>query len=444
MGLSEIGLGMLFLAQLLLFWRFLSDGFLSTAGCFVYMFLLFFLVRPLYLFIHDDFALFGELFSISVSEAQLFSHLGWATLGLCFFVLGSELIRSSFWSRLNDGEGDERAATLRLPVVSVGFTQFLLFCQVLSIGFIVYLNRGGGGLYGGPLGAYIYDFPMLLQAGHIFTLIVITERLQQRTPGPWKVFFVISGVLFLFYTAEMRHVSMFRGFYITGIMAAGIAWLFCRKGRVGYGWIVFPITFLLPFFGMLGNLRYQENDVVAERIGNSVSDLVNPKSYWDFFDSSGDMNIYDSYVAAAEFKPDNHPYFLSWLYVPVHFVPRALWKAKPEKGLLIDHDFTRGAPYSPGINGYFVLQGGKMWMLFCMFLLGGVVTYADYRVFALPFSYFKVCVYAILVINGLYLTRFLLYQSFYQVLYMVVPCYILHRMVQYEDREVVEGEPVEL
>src|SRR5690606_23079787 len=134
-----------------------------------------------------------------------------------------------------------------------------------------------------------------------------------------------------------RDVSMFRGFYLTGLMIAGIAFLARTRKRVGYAWLVIPIVALLPLFKVLGSLRYEKRQSVSAMVTRSAGEIFNPLSYWRFFDSSGDMNIFDSFVAASEARPNKRPYALSWLYVPVHLVPRKLWKDKPVQGLLQDH-----------------------------------------------------------------------------------------------------------
>lgn len=60
---------------------------------------------------------------------------------------------------------------------------------------------------------------------------------------------------------------------------------------------------------------------------------------------------------------------LSGLYVPVHFVPRAIWTSMAEKGTLVDHSFTSDAPYSPRVAN--TLDGGQIWMAILGYLIGG-------------------------------------------------------------------------
>ncbi len=150
------------------------------------------------------------------------------------------------------------------------------------------------------------------------------------------------------------------------------------------------------------------------------------QAYWDFYDYGGDMNIFDTFTAAKQTKPHFMPYVVSWLYVPLHFVPRAFWKGKPEKGITMDLSFTRGAPYSPGIAGFFLRDGGLLWMLLCMGVLGYLVSFADWFVLTMPRGRLQYCFVGILAVNGLLFSRVFLWQYFYQVLYMAIPCIVLN------------------
>lgn len=426
MGPSDIGNLLLILAPLVLLYRFARERFITSAGAFIFMSILFFVMRPLYVIRELDYELFYTLFLISVSDAMLYDAWAWAILGLCFFAFGAVFARQRFWPQSFNFKGSEEADH---PLVSSNFVTFLIGCQIASIVVAELMTRGFFAPLEGTLGAYIYDFPMLMQAGHVFAVVCVWERYLRERTSNWRMMFCVVGLLFLFYTFEMRLLSSFRGFYITGIMIAGIAGLTRLYGKVRYRYVILPLIILLPIFRSLGENRYLDNEAVGGLLVQETWQLTSPASYWDFFDSRGDMNIYDSFAAALQSTPQHHPYVLSWLYIPVHLVPRKIWPDKPEAGLLVDHSFDRGAPYSPGIVGYFWLDGGYIWMLASMFVLGALLTFIDGRVLSMPDSYLKYCLYGIVVINAMYLTRFILYQWFYQTLYMAIPCFILQRMV---------------
>jgi type IV secretory pathway VirB3-like protein len=222
----------------------------------------------------------------------------------------------------------------------------------------------------------------------------------------------------------MRDVTNFRGFYLTGLMVAGLSVLHLYKRRVGYVWLIIPIVVALPFFQYLGSQRTKANEELAEQevVEEVFKDEGLLRSYWTFYAArGGDMNIFDTFVAASQAKVKTRPYLMAWLYVPFHLVPRALWEGKPVKGILQDMSFTRGAPMSPGIAGFFLLDGGKVWMLGCMMLLGYLVSFLDYFVITTRRGYVRAVLMGVVVANGMFLTRVFLWQYFYQVLYVVMP-----------------------
>ena len=137
------------------------------------------------------------------------------------------------------------------------------------------------------------------------------------------------------------------------------------------------------------------------------------------------MNIFDTFVAAAKAEPKFYPYLWSWAYVPLHFVPRATWPSKPKRGVTMDLSFMRGAPYCPGIAGFLLLDGGFAWMLGAMFSLGFLVALLDAWVFTMPRGYLQYCLVGIVTVNAMFLTRFLLWQYFYQMLYAMIPIMVL-------------------
>jgi hypothetical protein len=91
----------------------------------------------------------------------------------------------------------------------------------------------------------------------------------------------------------------------------------------------------------------------------------------------------------------------------------------------MDMRFTRGAPYSPGIAGMFVADGGLLWMLGSMALLGFLIAMLDCWVFTLPRGYLQYCLIGIVTVNAMFLTRFFLWQYFYQMLYAMIPIFAL-------------------
>jgi hypothetical protein len=396
-----------------------------TGTCaFLFMSFLFFGVRPVYMALENDHQLLNGLFGIVVNQDDLNASLWWATAASLAFFLGAGVAKSYHqpaWRRrfkLNRTQ----------PMLNLVTTQtvwILLLYQIGSLGVMMVLGSGGKGLYGSSLGAYAYDLPAILQAGHVFSLVVILERYLRRRDSLLLFQLGFAGLLFLFFTWQMRNVSMFRGFYLTGVLIGGIAVLSRLKKYVSAGWLIIPIVVVLPLFKILGEARYEKNGSIGEMLAQNAKDQNALAAYWHLYDSNGDMNIYDTFVAADKSKPAFKPYALTWIYVPFHWVPRALWKSKPKQGLQIDVKFMNGAPYCPGIAGFFLLDGGRLWMLGSMALLGYILSFLDWSVLTMQRGYLRCCFYGILVVNGMMLSRAFLWFYFYQVIYAIVPCMIL-------------------
>ncbi|MEM0966358.1 MAG: hypothetical protein AAGJ81_09450 [Verrucomicrobiota bacterium] len=430
--------------QLVLLLNHVRSGQVTGTGAFLFMSFLFFGVRAIYIVSENDYFLFERLFRIQVDLAEVNEGVLWATIAMIAFWLGSAFIRHS-----KQFEFQKRAQQAdRLDfIVTSGMARALIAFQVLSIPVIMYLAGAGRNLYGSAFGAYAYDLPVPLQSIHILAILAVLERYRyQRHPNQLFTL-ALSGILFLIFTWYMREVSVFRGFYIAGVMIAGLAVVMRLKGRVSYLWLILPIVLLQPIFRTLGEVRHFDNDTLREfkLIDNTFGDLGITATYWGFYDGRGDMNILDTFVAARASEPSVTPFALSWLYAPVHFIPRFLWSSKPERGILQDLSFTNGAPYSPGIAGFFWLDGGSdYWMVLCMLILGLLVGYLDGRVLSMKDGYLKYAFLAILAVNCMFLTRFFLWQALWQGLYAVIPCLVLNYLLRPKtiesDASDLEGE----
>lgn len=400
----------------------------SGVGAFIFMSFLFFGMRPLYILIERDKYLFNDIYRIRVDTAELGDSMWWAALALWVFAVAA-YAAPKVCGRYFLRRRQRNAATIVQPEVSGRAVGLLLGMQLATLPVMLGLAVYGRTLYRSALGAYAYDFPVLMQSMHIFALVVLLERWARRRTSTNLFVLGFSGFLFLDFTWLMREVSIFRGFYLTGVMIAGIALVQRFKGRVGYAWLLVPIIGLQPFFQYLGADRNKANEEMQE---SSLVDRVFERqtvlqAYWNFYAGNGDMNIFDTFVAAKKSEPAFRPYLWSWLYVPLHFVPRAIWKGKPKKGITQDMAFTNQAPTSPGIAGFFLLDGGLIWMLGSMAALGFLVSMLDWYILTMPRGYLQATLIAIVTINAMFLTRVFLWQYFYQMLYALVPCMLLAR-----------------
>lgn len=417
-------------------------GQVTGTGSFIFLSLLFFGIRPIYIVTENDFDLFHRLFFIDVDLLAVNQNMLWATLAMIVFWLGSA---SNDPRKQRIAESEENASE-NTPVphaATNGMARIFLLFQIISLPFMIYLAGSGRALYSSSFGAYAYDLPVPLQSIHIIAILVILERYLDRREAAHFGSLILSSLLFLAFTWYMREVSMFRGFYIGGVMIAGIAAIMRLRGRVSYLWLILPILLVQPFFRSLGETRSLSNIEIQELsiLEKSFGDEKPTNAYWRFYDSKGDMNIFDTFVAARASAPETTPYILSWLYAPVHIIPRAIWSSKPERGVLHDVSFTNGAPYSPGIAGFFWLDGGNdYWLLASMFGLGMIIGRLDRKVLNMREGYLRNALLAILVVNCMFLTRFFLWQAFWQALYAVIPCFLLHYLLAPRNQELTAGQ----
>ena len=413
-------------SQLVLLLGAIAQRQVTGAGGFIFMSFLFFGIRALFMVFERDNALFTKVFLIRPSMEDITMSVWWASCALCAFALGVQICGRAnalfFRRRHRESRANQRSTSVSNKTVF-----FLLSLQVATLPVMLALATFGTSLYGSAFGAYAYDLPVPLQSIHVFTLMVLLEKAGiARKPGIMMAL-GLSGLLFVVFTYLMRDVSAFRSFYLSGMIIACIAILQQVRGRATYMWLIVPIMVLQPVFQYLGQQRTVDTEVLLER--DIMSEIVGSQTlgqtYWNFYRSNGDMNILDTFVAASKTDPSFRPYLWSWLYVPLHLVPRKLWAGKPEAGITQDMRFTRGAPLSPGIAGFFMRDGGHAWMLLCMVVLGYGVSFLDRFVLSMPRGYLRSCLTGIVVVNGMYLSRFFLWQYFYQVLYAAVPCLLL-------------------
>ncbi len=398
----------------------------TGVGAFVFLSFLFFSMRPLYLWVENDYRLLTRLFILRVEFEDITSAMWWGSAALWCFCLGA-LLAQRFHANFFYGRRVKHQALLVRPSISRAMIGLLLALQCATLPFLWVLANSRGSLYGSAFGAYLYDMPMVLQSVHVFALVVLVEVFLRHKSAQNVILFSMSVVLFLSFTWLMRDVTNFRSFYLTGVMIGGIAILQRLKPRVGYAWLILPIILLQPGFRHLGENRQLDNEelLAGDLVGEVLPSENIVQAYWNFYRHNGDMNIFDTFVAAKVTEPAFKPYAWTWLYVPLHLIPRALWEGKPKQGITMDMSFARGAPYSPGIAGFFLLDGGLLWMLCNMALLGYLVSYADWWVLTMPRGYLQCCLIAILVVNGMYLSRFFLWQYFYQMLYAIIPAVAL-------------------
>lgn len=406
----------------------LKEKTITGTGSFIFGSFLFFGMRPLYILLEKDYVLFQYYFYVTNFEILIAPALWWAAAGLYTFKIGSKIIFNNFTDKLAYLANNNISDTFN----SSAQTKYLLIAVCAATFPIIYsLSKVSLGLYSQASGAYLYDLPIVIQSVVCFVVLIFAREFFRKKS--WKNFlFSLSSIIYLLYfSLQMRNISLFRGFYLTGIMIIGIALVHLFfNSKVGYQWLIVPIVLIQPIFQELGLKRAVSNtDFNLGGFFQSIFQRGILRSYWDFYSSAGDINIFDTFIAAFNAKPDWYPTILSWLYVPFHLIPRAIWSSKPVSGILQDVSFADGIPYSPGLIGYFILDGGKLWMLFSMLLLGIFLGNIDNLLYKLPNGILKSFLYGTISIIALITTRFFLWQGFYQAIYAIVPAFLISLIV---------------
>jgi hypothetical protein len=404
----------------------------TCVGAFSFAYLLFYVGRPLFMVWENDLALFDFPLFVNVDFGSIYRATVWAAGGLIAFLAGATMVNSHD-DAIREYQGGNVA--LKRLFARDGVDSHIVF-RLLVLQFIstVILSRVGGAgknmLTSTYSSAYVYFLPSMVQPIHLISVIAILDRQRRRSfTGQFTPALIISILLLLLYTYYLRNVSFFRGYYLTGLMAMFYGAFMCLRGRVGYFWVVAPMLIFMPLVTELGSLRTLDNMEIHTYLSEHGSSMFGISPLWTTFSSGGDMNIFDTFIAAYLYVPRTSPYILQWLYILVHWIPRAFWAGKPEGGMLVDVSFTYGAPFSPGLLGFYYLEGGLWWMLLCMVVTGAIMAKLDNHFLKLEKDFYAYCYYGTLVVNSLFAARVGLCQSVYQTLYMIVPCWLLNRWI---------------
>lgn len=404
---------------------------LCATGGFVAGFTLFFSSRPLYIIITGDYFpvsyKFNTVFALNIVYQGLFI----AVASMVCFVLGSRFLSRS--SSRYSFSSSKPILLLAKSKPSLSLVRFSLILSIIST-LLVYgfASFGKGALYSSALGAYAYQLPILLQGFCLASAVISYERFIASRRIESLTYCILSICLIISVTIIMRDISLFRAFYISGFLAfiCSIAYIRCLKKSRPFKLkylILFTLLFL-PVFSALGANRYLTNDTLLDLFLNAVQNFQ--QNYALFFSERGDLNVFDTFLSALQYKPDFYPYLWSWIYVPLHFIPRAFWPSKPIAGITQDLSFMNGAPYSPGLNGFFLLDGGLLWLFVCMFFLGLVLARIDVYLYRIPQINTRAVCTSVVTIYSIFLPRYFLWQYTYGILALLLPSFFLMFLIK--------------
>jgi hypothetical protein len=235
---------------------------------------------------------------------------------------------------------------------------------------------------------------------------------------------------------DCRAISYFRIFYL----ALPMMLVFGLGARM-LSWTKLWVAFLLsvPLFGVLGGLRYLQNDEFVGELGRNAHDLITTQGTGMVLRSlggDGDFTCIDLTASAIDHEQLFRPMGLSYLYPLVHFVPRQLWHSKPSGGILTDEasylmvsigsgpgsDLAQ-IPYTAGIVGDTYLEGGWPFLLFIPVFFGIFIWDLD-RAIWLAGSTANGLGVPILAGNFLFITAFAVRAKPYQVVVLTIFLFI--------------------
>jgi len=437
-------------------------GELRCVGAFHFVYQGFFLARPLYIIIESEHKTNLSVFGLQVSDELLFESILYSAMGLMFFQLGI-LAHDLFIQRQKIGNVREKFSlkrkNFRISKLGIAVLFGLEFILLVSA-YILSLLAGGNSVsivsFVGLNSAYIYMLPVVASGISASILILISSSKSNMI---LKFTFFFMHIL---YQLAIQNFSQFRIDYMSGLMIGMLGIFHLHRRRQVSGTLFFGFLLLsLPLVRVLGrsdikSLALPVLSAVASFVlpilqilvpsnllepVSTLSDLdsdfqwqsyqiifnlaidVRLKSYWHFFDLHGDFNIFDTFARGIESVQNFHldkTYIVSWIYIFLHWVPRQIWTNKPPQGMLYNQEFLGGLQFSPGIVGTFFLEGGFFWMLFCMFILGLIISRIDSYILKIRVLEHRVYFHAVGIIMAAFLARSSLYPPVYYAAYFIV------------------------
>jgi hypothetical protein len=405
-------------------------GGVTLTSCFVTISGFVFGSRAIYIALNDDFSIMNG-FGLPGSHAIVIDAMAYVTICMVAYIMGAMALCGKVL----------RSQRLQLVAVSrkmaaLNLTPLYLYGQIgLTVLLLPYgLGAVRSAIYETSDSAYIYLLPTL---AHGFDLYFFTHIFSRwwgnRTAGGSVAVLVWFG-LTIFHAYLLSNMSPFRGYYLAGLAACAIAFLLIIRHRVSW-WFLVGIFAIYPLFKSLGSARAMTNSEMIAEVVLQPTQAYTSDGLKQAFGQYTDLNMLDTLTASLAWEHNRRPYLLSFFYPLVHWIPRSWWKSKPTGGVLADlgyvysSELKREVPYSPGIIGFLNDDGGKIYMIGAMFLLGIFMRGWELFVLRLQTYEMQIAIWAALFFAALVTVRFLPYQIFYQFLIFIGPCWVCDRFM---------------
>lgn len=246
--------------------------------------------------------------------------------------------------------------------------------------------------------------------------------------GAWMLYFVYGKnkslkVITFILTVFIYYIRGYRFIIIIFALAPIVFMYLYKQKRPRLVTIIGAIIVMIIFVGFVAAAR---NSV---RYGGGISsDMVN----WDaaLEQVKDNFRIYKTYYALVGYVPQKTNYLHGqqiFLYTALMFVPRIIWKSKPETsaGLYLIRDaisesaFLSGTAYP--IIGEFYIEFGSVGVVIFMFLYG-YLNKSWMNKYGLSYSKFDQIMYSILLLSNFQIViRGYTPSNFYMVIFFVLP-----------------------
>ena len=246
--------------------------------------------------------------------------------------------------------------------------------------------------------------------------------------GAWMLYFVYGKnkslkVITFILTVFIYYIRGYRFIIIIFVLAPIVFVYLYKQKRPKFVTITAAVIVMIIFVGFVAAAR---NSV---RYGGGISnDMVN----WDaaLEQVKDNFRIYKTYYALVGYVPQETNYLHGqqiFLYTAFMFVPRIIWKSKPETsaGLYLIRDaisesaFLSGTAYP--IIGEFYIEFGSAGVVIFMFLYG-YLNKSWLNRYGLSYSKFDKIMYSILLLSNFQIViRGYTPSNFYMVIFFVLP-----------------------
>lgn len=323
---------------------------------------LFLFVRPMYILVFNDFEAMNFLGSSkeAVPLAISFSILGLAALYVGYY----SFVGPSLAHWLPEGRVETSPRRLRnwgSLVLIAGIVLYGAFLGGPAAGSSASIALTGSAYF--YLGIDIAAVGILL----LFYWVMVSPR--------WRRILLFALLATIFFVAATYLGSRYRVLYL-GLALIASYYLLKGKPFSFRSLLIFlPPAFL--YVAGVGILRGGERRVTLSKLGEFDASAAVRR----FFDSSGDLNIFDAYTRIITVFPDSIPFVMpgrTLLYLFAAFIPRSLWPGKPLPTEVVVNlqaignigPVAGGTGYGYSLPGSFYVEGGLVMMLIGMFVFG--------------------------------------------------------------------------